>query len=762
MFNEYFIQKSGSRSNLFQNSIASFLRNVPESSPNEQSQPRSSILASDGQLSFLAQGMVEILFLRFGHLGCEQQDHSNRNFYVSSLATDSTSSMFDPPRNQRNPISELGNHRIIQLVDVWFFAHPLSALISKTLLVSEIKDGKVDYALLAAILADASEFHRRTGGTAGINESSEDSGDDSEILWNFAATQLKCRPLDLTNPIALSTVQALILVGWRDTSLGNARRATCFIGYTCNIVARMYQQCSSRGSNNTKLNGVAINDVEKELLQNIYWLCLSTTTWAFMQIDQPFSLLVPDEIPDFPNPDETASAVLRLDRASGNISTLQAQIRSTQQLWPLSHVTSTVGHIYTLYLNAATEAQRVEAVPWQKRHLHQLHQLLRSRLNSPVLSLEIRGILLQAIQAVEREVSNISPQSCLLTTYHTIAIHTLFPATTKDQEPLQISPAVIHAFCQSTSAILAIAERFKSTPPTTEYGRVAVGVSTLVLALDSCSRALLRIYEQTERGSVEEYNVVAMMGDQLTDYAGQLHQMSRIDLVSLKGSVIRPVKKRLKKLKQAFQCLGSSSTNLTTVPSGNDLWNENTGLSELSQGKQQNLTQKDIPFESLLPADLIDIECDPILGFQLSKEILDPCSFVTEPEIGCPLGFPAFTKIGGVALGRRSLLDESSGTQQEAIGHLDDDVLQNPVSANYNRLGNQADKDHMGGISLNNNLNGQENTGNSSSGVIPSEAGVFQSNSVGADSLLDPWTQPRSWLGALEVSETEDFPGRDV
>ncbi|RJE22807.1 hypothetical protein PHISCL_04865 [Aspergillus sclerotialis] len=42
MFKEYFIRKSGSSSNIFQNSIASFLRRVPQSSPSEhsQAQPR--------------------------------------------------------------------------------------------------------------------------------------------------------------------------------------------------------------------------------------------------------------------------------------------------------------------------------------------------------------------------------------------------------------------------------------------------------------------------------------------------------------------------------------------------------------------------------------------------------------------------------------------------------------------------------------------------------------------------------------------------
>lgn len=758
MFQEYFTRKSGSRSNIFQNSIASFLRRTPQSSLNKHSQAPPSILASDGQLSFLAQGMVEILFLRFGHLGCEQPDQSSRNFYVSSLAADTMSSMFDS-RNQRNPISALGNHHILQLVDVWFSTHPLSPLISKTLLVSEVKDGNVDYALLASILADASKVHSDTG-SPGVNEHTEDDGGSADRFWHFAATQLKCRRLEPTNANALSTVQALFLLGWRDISLGHARRGTCYIGYACNIVARMNQLWrNGRRPNSPKLNGVAIDDVKKELLQNVYWLCLSTTTWAFMQIDQPFSLLVPDETPDFPNPDETASAVLRLDRASSNISTLQAQIRSMQQLWPLSHVTSTVAHVYTLYLNAATEAQQVQEVPWQKQHLHRLHQLFRARLNSPTLPLEIRGILLQAIQAVECEVSSISPQSCLLTTYHTIAIHTLFSGVTADQAPLQISPAVIRAFCQSTSAILTIAEKFKFTPPTTDYGRITVGTSTLALALDSCSRALLRIYEQTEGGSLDEYNVVVMMRDELADYAEQLHQISRIDLLSLRGSVVRPVKKRLKNLKQLFRSLGPS-TGFGPNPFCNGRGNDNTGVSKSFQGKDyQDLTEKDVSFGPLLSDDPHGVESDPILEFQLSKEIADPCSFVSEPAIGCPLGFPSFTRMGTGMFERQGQPDDRFDTQQGGFSHPVNDLLQYPISANshFSKMPGNA---HMGDISLN-NPNGQGNTSNGLSGIIPSVAGIFHPSDV-SSGLLKTMPPSQLWAGTLEGSEVGDFRGFEV
>lgn len=634
MFNEYFVRKSGSRSNIFQNSVASFHQNLPQPSPSQRSHDQPAIPAFDDQLSFLAQDMIETLVLRVGHLGCEERHWANRKFYVSSLAADTTATMFDTLENQTNALSAMGEHRMIQLVDIWFSAHPLSPLISKTLMVGRIKDGTADVVLIATILADACEIHCRTGG---MPRSDEKHNCDDEVpgrLRQLAASQLKSRCLDINDRSSLSTAQALILMGWRELSLGHARRATCYIGYTCNIVARLNQLWESDGRDNRmKLNGVNVAEVEKELLRNTYWLCLSTTTWAFMQIDQPFSLLVPDETPDFPSFDESTSATLHLDRTSSNISTLPAQIRLMQQLWPLSHITSTVAHIYILYLNAAADDRKERAASWEKEYIHQLHHLLRARLYPSTLSLEIRGILLQAIHTVEREVSNISPQRCLLVSYHTIAIHMLFPGAVHGHEPPQVSETLIQAFCQTMSAILFIAQRYKSMQSTTDGGRMAVGVNTLVLAIDTCSRALLYIYEKSARGSQSEYNAATMMRNSLADYAEQLHRTCKIDLISLRRSAIRPVKKRLKQLKQSFWNLGSMASYQQTY-AHTHIQSDTRDPLFISQGEHDH-TLLETPLISLSAAESPDTpDCSLSIDTRPFSPVENPCLFVSEPGLG--------------------------------------------------------------------------------------------------------------------------------
>lgn len=133
MFDEYFIFKSGLRS-IFRNFINSFQRKQQQ-----QQENRRSSLSYDGLLCFLAHAMVEIFVSLFGYLGCESPDFAQQNFYIASLAADTTSNMFDTPKKLESPISTMDMHLVMQLVEVWFSMHPLSPLVSKTLLLSGSK-----------------------------------------------------------------------------------------------------------------------------------------------------------------------------------------------------------------------------------------------------------------------------------------------------------------------------------------------------------------------------------------------------------------------------------------------------------------------------------------------------------------------------------------------------------------------------------------------------------------------------------------------
>lgn len=645
MFHEYFIRKNGSRSNLFQDSIASFQRHMrnpsPGHTPAQRPRPK---LSYDGMLSFLAHEMVEILLLRFGQLSCEQSESSTHQyFYIASLAEETTSSMFDPARRQRGPLAALGKHRVVQMVHLWYMMHPLSPLVSKTLLLDAIQDETVDEALLAVILADA--FQALDGSDCQSGNAPEES---PQLLAHFTASQLRHRPLSHIDSAPISTVQALILLGWRDLAQGLARRSTCYIGYTCRIISRQYQRRSrdEGGPESMKLNGIDIGQVEQEILQNIYWLCLSTTTWAFMQIDQPFTLLLPDEIPDFPSLDETTSAALRLDRASNNISTLPSQVQAMRWLWPLSHITSTVAHIYTIYLNAPTEERKVKAAPWHIRHIHQLHQLLRARFEPSNLSFEVRAILIQAIKLVEREVSTPHTQFFLLTSYYTIIVHMLF--SPERRAPPPVTPSTIQALGECISAVLTIAAGVPSLPASPVPTQASYGNRALALCLDACSRALVRLHNQCQHDWQQKQSSNTMPAvTKLAEYAERAHKVCKSDFLGQHASILRPAKKRLKWVKSALRTLASpSSTSASSISDINEMANANAAFLSLSPP-----TNFPLPFDrtgdlSLGSSTTSLSELMPPYQLPPPLEIPDPGFFCDDPALDSLLGFPGIARAG--------------------------------------------------------------------------------------------------------------------
>ncbi|KAL4784867.1 hypothetical protein BJX76DRAFT_325978 [Aspergillus varians] len=636
LYDEFSIQKPGSGPNLFADSIASFHRQMQQA-PSEQSaapdcQPT---LNYDGLLSFLAHEMVNILLIRFGHLGCERPTSaSDQDLYLFSLANDRSATMFDAPQCLLSPIAEWGKQRVCQMIDLWFFTHPLSPLVSKTLLLNAIQDETVDEALLAIILADA---FQALGSSDGNNPTTTaTSAETPQLLAQYAALLLSQRMLSDVDAAPISTAQALILLGMRDLSRGYARRGTCYIRYTYRVITRQHRSRAGKDSveGSMKLNGMDIGLVEQELIQNIYWLCLSITTWAFMQIDQPFALLVPDEVPDFPSLDERTSAVLCLDRASSNISTLPSQTQARRWLWPLSHVTSTVAHIYTLYRNAPIEERKVQAAPWHTRHIHRLHHLLRSRFDPSSLSSEIREILMQAIQLVEREVTDPACQAFLMSAYHTFIIHMLFGPGR------QITASTVHILDECTAAILSIATRIPSllsTPVPTQRSHMA---DTLALSLDTCSRALDRIHAQGDWRQKDDSEAIQALA-KLTDYAERLHQACKSDYLGQYASFLGPVKKRLKWLQSAFRAL---RTSLSTCAAATASDMNSAPIPTRSREKlllaPNGASNLFIPDSSTgLISDFMPQ--DPGIPHQLPTplEMSDPMSFKHSPVLDPPPGF---------------------------------------------------------------------------------------------------------------------------
>ncbi|PYH94088.1 hypothetical protein BO71DRAFT_240081 [Aspergillus ellipticus CBS 707.79] len=645
-FNIWFITYIGPRTGIVEDSISSYQRSSQQS---REVAPTSFLPSYDGLLSFMACEMVGSLPLRFSHLGAHRLSSPYQNFYIASLAADPAMTMFDRIGHHTVHPMALGKHRILQLVDVWFSMHPLSSLVSKTLLTSDIQDDTVDEALLAMILAGAFEVQPNLGGF------DENPNSDPHALAHFAASQLKQRSLSLTDPTILSTPQTMLLIGWRELSLGHTRRSTCFADYALRIISGVYVfwQGDKTRVRSRKLNGVDVGVVEQELVRNLYWLCFSVIAWASMQINLPFAPLTPEKTPDFPCSNEMESTILHLDSASGNISTLQAQVQAMRSLWPLSHITSTVAHVYLLYLDEPAEKRAAQSTPWQKQHLHQLHQLFQPSFDRYMLALRVRGMLLQAVELVKNEITTIPTQAFLLNAYHALTIHMVFAADRAGQQP-RVSSSVIDSFCQSAFALLAITQQKPLRPTSPMPAPKADGLDgthMTVFGLETCSRALLYIYSRYTQGSTEEQDTIAMRQDQLRSIADQLHQVCKDDSVLRLGSAISSVRKRFKYVKLAFQAALDSSPASTASPVpplpssiqdesnswtfANDILDPGLGLGQTSS----------LLLDSASLGPLSALGPDTALAFpEPLTEIIDPSFFVGDPAAGTHLGFSGHVK----------------------------------------------------------------------------------------------------------------------
>ncbi|EFQ97308.1 protein kinase subdomain-containing protein [Nannizzia gypsea CBS 118893] len=552
MFHECFISKVGMRATIFQGAIAAGHERLKQTGSHASPQEVPQRISYDGLMSSMTREIVEMISLRFGDLNCEVEDSFPRRYCITSLARDTTHEMFDNTIPRKNPLKSYSSHRILQLIDLWFSVHPLSSLISKTLLLSSLKNSTYDEALLATILSDACLVH----------ENGQNYDTEGQLLFDFATYQIQNRSV-LNRDIASS--QALILMAWREICMGNARRGSCLTAYACRIVSELHRGLNQGVSaNGTKLNGIDVRYVDGELIRNIYWVCWSTTVWSLMQIDQPYNLLLPEQTPSqFPFVDESTSMTISLDLASDNVSTLRAQSRALQELWPLSQVASTAAHIYALCPNPDLK-DTLETVEWQARHIHQLRRLLSFQLELPTLCGKIRHILLEAIRQVELEVTPGSTQAVVLIAYHTMIVHMLFPQRQTSDSVIIMTPERINEFCQSANALVAISHSVISPQTTTLLpgpGLKTKNVSDIfALGLDACSRALAYIHSRANCGR-DEYQAIMSKNRQLLHLAQQLHDISRGEL-SRASATMRTIKKRLKFAKVVFSSISESTPPL--------------------------------------------------------------------------------------------------------------------------------------------------------------------------------------------------------
>ncbi|RAK99822.1 fungal specific transcription factor domain-containing protein [Aspergillus ibericus CBS 121593] len=367
-------------------------------------------------LMVLTQDLVDATVARFSGLDClsffPDQGHCFRQGWTGS-------SNGAPQALEPAPLAGYNSYRITQLIDVWFGAHPLSMVLSKTLLLRDVRSNAYDPLLLAVLL-----------GSALLELEDAEARVESEQLLQWASSRLQYVS---TASADLSTAQALGLLAWHETCQGNILPAMAYSIYANRTVTRLTMDTLARSSRDVRqINGINLVQIELEMMHILGWMTLALMVWSFTHLD-----IVDDTLPalalmhEHPPMNKDASLVLRLDRAADNLSTLPHQWAWIQEIWTISHITSAAVHLNAIYprpsSGPASPAPLSQHHSWQT----QLHQQLRNiqlyKVDIGNLCSEARAVLARNVQIIEANMEDQVAQTWILTAYRTLLIHLLFP-----------------------------------------------------------------------------------------------------------------------------------------------------------------------------------------------------------------------------------------------------------------------------------------------------------------------------------------------
>ncbi|KAK5326219.1 hypothetical protein LTR70_002219, partial [Exophiala xenobiotica] len=550
----------GTPTNLTDQKLASFrehtLRNDHAINQKFHSGPFDSDLSYEDVFFAIAQELMQLLALRLGEIGCSQLDYTRSHFFLKAYMADTSTTMFDTPSSLstcqthsvssestgskfQNPLQHYDSHQMAQMMEIWFSQHPFSSMFSKTLLLRDIRQETYDDVLVAAMLGDVEAAHRTSESRA-----------KSHALYTWASVRLNAISQDEPQ---LPTLQAIVLLGWRALCTGQARRALALLVWADANIRNV--PILKAGVN--VVNGIDVGEVEAESLCNTHWLTFSIYQWIMMQAQITARDLPHGDVPAaLPPADTTLLAILRLDRASYSISTLQSQEGAYRELWLLSYVAAFTSQIYKLCPRISPPSLEVttHSGGWQSHVLSRLRGLSDPLEDVLVICTQVRHVLTDLVPMIESQAQCSTSQALEISIAHTILIHLLLPSaggmtdadlttsTTLGARRILAAGGIqklLSDFCCSVAALLKVFAVLKNTSlglsrsvSITMSQRASTTDHIIFLALDASVRGLKSLWSLSRSGTEAEKFYLSERGHELQTLAGELHAFSkRLDRV---------------------------------------------------------------------------------------------------------------------------------------------------------------------------------------------------------------------------------------
>ncbi|KAJ4022425.1 hypothetical protein NW752_000371 [Fusarium irregulare] len=526
---------------VFQNKFSHLVFGEPSHIP---SQPNTNGIRCTGLLPLIANDLVGSVGQRYSALGACQSDDLNNHAIRSGLSHDSAFTMFDITTSHcTSPIFSFSHRQRNQLIDVWFSAHPLTFLISKTLLLRELREDTCDEILIAVMLADASFV---------IGDGSMVTRGHELLQW--AQAQLPMRPSyhlaedkDAVHSgvptrvyKGVTTAQTLVLLAWNALSSNEFRRAICYIEVASKLVTHIKDSMSSDVSppSSSRINGVDVLDVEKEIVTNLWWTTFSLNIWMSVQAG-----VSPDMAPSTFNLDclpatNTSSVSIQLDLVSENFNTLQKQKSNIREMRPLAYIVNTVAYI----LSQPDQAAPKHGVRICREAIHAVESS-----NAPDTNM--------------RGQSDNETQRLIIAFHQTMIVQLLFPKHQPLYGQVVVPTETLHKYCSLLEQIVQCL-----SPPTGQPNHYTISASPIQQPLssafcnllDTCSRAFSLIRGNLGLDLNHGY-FRQECGNQLCSLAGSLYMISKTRHFC-QSATLRKVRKQLKASVRAFGDHDSSNT----------------------------------------------------------------------------------------------------------------------------------------------------------------------------------------------------------
>ncbi|KAJ5733767.1 hypothetical protein N7493_002553 [Penicillium malachiteum] len=340
------------------------------------------------------------------------------------------------------------------------------------------------------------------------------------------------------------------------------------------------------------------------MIQSLWWQKFCLCVWSFIQMNIEFTDLLPSRLMQkIPPANEGESALLKLDRITGNIITKNAQNSSLQSVWLLAHTGSLAAYLYALYPKPKTGPSSSNSISnsWQNQILARLNDLVDCERGLAGICKDAHEAIQDMIACVNTNIQDNPAGHWISVIYHTVSIHLLFPRpklvrlthhdTREDDNTeresmtaLEGSPTLTNSLELETltgleTALQGLATLFpyiQTACSSDKASRTAPAafLHSYILGIDAVGRALMQV--------LLAYNGVSLLHRQLLQEfiprflscATILHELFIHDTL-LRDHRWRLVKRQLKSVCKGLEGISTTASN-TVLP--------NPALSEIPSG----------------------------------------------------------------------------------------------------------------------------------------------------------------------------------